>query len=86
MEIKNQTRSENFNLNLILPSNIHIHMTVLAILLFMCFVKEQCLPIYFSLVSTSLHQYYLWTSCWCIGLLCLQDWCFLYGLHYWMGK
>ena len=35
MEIKNQTRSENFNLNLILPSNIHIHMTVLVILLFM---------------------------------------------------
>ena len=35
MEIKNQTRSENFNLNLTLPSHIHIHMTVLVILLFM---------------------------------------------------
>lgn len=35
MEIKNQTRSEKFNLNLILPSNIHIHMTVLVILPFM---------------------------------------------------
>ena len=48
MEIKNQTRSENFNLNLILPSNIHIHMTVLAILLFMFCEGAMLTYIFFS--------------------------------------
>lgn len=46
MEIKNQTRSETFHLNLILPSNIH--MTVLAILLFMFCEGAMLTYIFFS--------------------------------------